>query len=178
MNWQPIETAPKDGTILRVRIITETGMAKRGVGAWDSRCECWSTNLDVAPSEWMPPPDQAEIDEARERWELAERDRRERLAAEKREREMEQRRDEKQQPDAQDSYSRSIARAPSTIAPSSGPMSWIYSLNAARHGVTRCKRRVPLDYEHWHRGLFLRGPADTHLQADKREGWQPHRSSR
>lgn len=58
-NWQPIETAPKDGTEVIVfeanfpKVIFIAKMGRQGIGVWD-----WmTTDGDVAfPAYWMPLP--------------------------------------------------------------------------------------------------------------------------
>jgi hypothetical protein len=64
MNWQPIETAPKDGTVILV-----CGFGRKGYyvadAVWGSVCDCWmmfdgmSDNYDLESdghSHWMPLP--------------------------------------------------------------------------------------------------------------------------
>jgi len=52
-DWQPIETAPKDGT--RLLLATPTG--KVADGMWSTRYEVWSWPYVMAePTHWMPAP--------------------------------------------------------------------------------------------------------------------------
>lgn len=66
MNWQPIETAPKDGT----RIIyyeVYHGQAHIGLGFWwngdDLNRAGWHDGLYVFPTHWMPIPNPPSNDE-------------------------------------------------------------------------------------------------------------------
>lgn len=52
MNWQPIETAPKDGTIVLV-YANVVFMATRLNGVWRK----WSSDLILTPTYWMPLPE-------------------------------------------------------------------------------------------------------------------------
>lgn len=52
-DWQPIETAPKDGT--RLLLATPTG--KLADGMWSSRYGVWSwPYVMTEPTHWMPAP--------------------------------------------------------------------------------------------------------------------------
>lgn len=52
-DWQPIETAPKDGT--RLLLATPTG--KLADGVWSTRYKVWSwPYVMVEPTHWMPAP--------------------------------------------------------------------------------------------------------------------------
>lgn len=51
--WQPIETAPKDGT--RLLLANTTG--KLADGVWSTRYEVWSwPYMMTEPTHWMPLP--------------------------------------------------------------------------------------------------------------------------
>ena len=61
--WQPIETAPKDGT--RIIMLTEHGYHRVVIGrffAWDAGVSGWETDSyrvltgDDEPTHWMPLP--------------------------------------------------------------------------------------------------------------------------
>ncbi len=64
MTWQPIETAPKDGTFVLVYLAETYAHTTQQicVAVWDDDLEDWMTDqLDggwdfVAPSHWMPLP--------------------------------------------------------------------------------------------------------------------------
>ena len=55
VQWQPIETAPKDGT----EVLLTDGKTYKRVGNWARRMECWSVDVlppVKMPTHWMPLP--------------------------------------------------------------------------------------------------------------------------
>lgn len=56
MEWQPIETAPKDGELLVYWVCRETGEGFRAVAAWSQWG--WISDGDglIYPTHWMPLP--------------------------------------------------------------------------------------------------------------------------
>jgi len=66
MEWQPIETAPKDGT--HVLLYVDKGAAVNITGGfWDNhpKCGCWIaggyTRKQFPPTHWMPLPEAPNI---------------------------------------------------------------------------------------------------------------------
>jgi len=54
MEWQPIETAPRDGTI----ILLSTPKGRVADGMWHKRYGVWAwTYVMVEPTHWMPLPE-------------------------------------------------------------------------------------------------------------------------
>lgn len=58
MEWQPIATAPRDGTKILVWREAELGYAGRriGVDKWHKN-RWWHSRLNMQPTHWMPLPD-------------------------------------------------------------------------------------------------------------------------
>jgi hypothetical protein len=61
--WQPIETAPKDGTSLLLWWPAHQQLAAdpRVIGYWKPSYHCWQAGnyfcpRDIAPTHWMPLP--------------------------------------------------------------------------------------------------------------------------
>lgn len=56
--WQPIETAPKDGT----KILAFNKWGEYGVAEWVESQQCWFAGYDdfTAPTHWMPLPEPPE----------------------------------------------------------------------------------------------------------------------
>ena len=55
--WQPIETAPRDGTEI---LLFARGPYKddyRGVGQWSGQRNDWFWNFAIRPTHWMPLPE-------------------------------------------------------------------------------------------------------------------------
>jgi len=53
--WQPIETAPRDGT----KVLLTDGLSWIRTGYWAKRIECWSVDTAVTlnpPTHWTPLP--------------------------------------------------------------------------------------------------------------------------
>ena len=66
VEWQPIETAPKDGTPLLLASRSDVGPNYTAVGVWDCDSaeeggQCWRDRIfdadQLAPTHWMPLPD-------------------------------------------------------------------------------------------------------------------------
>lgn len=57
MNWQPIETAPKDGT--RVLLYRAEYAESMAIGYYDSEWACWNAigGFEFSASHWMPLPE-------------------------------------------------------------------------------------------------------------------------
>lgn len=61
MKWQPIETAPKDGTII---LVADKGVYVARIAQWDKGMlrsgggwlDAWNSD-NVEPTHWMPLPD-------------------------------------------------------------------------------------------------------------------------
>ena len=54
--WQPIETAPKDGTRVLLHYVHKNFTK---IGAWDAGCRYWSADQwfhERPPTHWMPLP--------------------------------------------------------------------------------------------------------------------------
>jgi Protein of unknown function (DUF551) len=55
--WQPIETAPRDGTMVLVFRAPETGYEKRVYGVdYTKGGEWWLSRTQMQPTHWMPLP--------------------------------------------------------------------------------------------------------------------------
>lgn len=56
LQWQPMETAPKDGTEVLLKFPSGT----KRTGCWAKRIDCWSVDMVIAPPSmpigWMPLP--------------------------------------------------------------------------------------------------------------------------
>lgn len=57
MQWQPIETAPRDGTLILIRINKQWIASARWIKT--PKGECWDYGLsETKPTHWMPLPEQ------------------------------------------------------------------------------------------------------------------------
>lgn len=53
--WQPIETAPKDGTVILVSRNIESGYEKRVIGTdYFKDGSWWLSRAEMQPTHWMP----------------------------------------------------------------------------------------------------------------------------
>jgi hypothetical protein len=59
IEWQPIETAPKDGTLILVwRAAVLDRVAHHGIDMWSDKSQAWWSSLpSQQPTHWMPLPE-------------------------------------------------------------------------------------------------------------------------
>jgi Protein of unknown function (DUF551) len=58
--WQPIETAPRDGTEILLFARGQHDDVYRGVGQWSEHSNSWFWSFAIRPTHWMPLPEPPE----------------------------------------------------------------------------------------------------------------------